>query len=306
MLRAFRAVVNACFCQSSFMRHSALAAGLRWLWVVLAALPAWSCATAEEASLGPGALSGEAGGAAGALGSAGSSGAAMNSKAGGSGSSAASAGAPGTPAGAGSTGAAVGGSSAGGASAGIGGTAGSSGGKAGSASGGGKAGASSGGSASGGAPNGGAPNGGAPNGGAPSGGGKAGAPSGGAPSGGAPSGGAPSGGAPSGGAPSGGACDAAHAVATLGTSQSYTGKANDCIRLAVQPSWSTVSLQLQPLAGTAAYPVPFSFFSCAGNGTGALTADYVNAVIKSGANPGCDYFVQFGGGATTIKVTYFD
>ena len=235
---AFHAVVNACFCQSSFMRHSALAAGLRWLWVVLAALPAWSCATAEEASLGPGALSGDAGGAsAGALGSAGSSGAAMSSKAGGSGSGAASAGAPGTPAGAGSTGAAVGGSSAGGASAGIGGTAGSSGGKAGSASGGGKAGASSGGSASGGAPNGGAPNGGAPNGGAPSGGGKA---------------GAPSGGAPSGGAPSGGACDAAHAVATLGTSQSYTGKANDCIRLAVQPSWSTVSLQLQPLAGTAA------------------------------------------------------
>jgi len=275
------------------MRHSALAAGLRWLWVVLAALPAWSCATAEEASLGPGALSGDAGGAsAGALGSAGSSGAAMSSKAGGSGSGAASAGAPGTSAGAGSTGAAVGGSSAGGASAGMGGTAGSSGGKAGSASGG----APSGGSASGGGGKAGAPSGGSASGGSASGGGKAGA----------PSGGAPSGGAPSGGAPNGGACDAAHAVATLGTSQSYTGKANDCIRLAVQPSWSTVSLQLQPLAGTAAYPVPFSFFSCAGNGTGSLTADYVNAVIKSGANPGCDYFVQFGGGATTIKVTYFD
>jgi hypothetical protein len=67
-----------------------------------------------------------------------------------------------------------------------------------------------------------------------------------------------------------------------------------------------VSIQLQPLPGTAGYPVPFSFFSCAGNGTGSLTGDYSSVVIKSGANPGCDLYVQFTGGATTLKFTYYD
>jgi len=95
-------------------------------------------------------------------------------------------------------------------------------------------------------------------------------------------------------------------VATVTTSQLYTGKANDCVRLKVDTSWSVINVQLQPQPGTQAYPVPFSFFSCGGNGTGSLTGDYQNAVIKSGANPGCDYFVQFGGGETTIKVTYYD
>jgi hypothetical protein len=37
-----------------------------------------------------------------------------------------------------------------------------------------------------------------------------------------------------------------------------------------------------------------------------LTADYAVAVLESGANPGCDYYVQFGGAATTLKVTYYD
>ena len=101
-------------------------------------------------------------------------------------------------------------------------------------------------------------------------------------------------------------CDAAHAVATLITSQLYTGKANDCVRLAVNPTWSVISLQFQPQPGTGPYPVPFSFFSCGGNGTGSLTADYMNVTLKSGANPGCDFFVQFEGGSTTIKVTYYD
>ena len=67
-----------------------------------------------------------------------------------------------------------------------------------------------------------------------------------------------------------------------------------------------VSIQLQPLPGTV-YPVPFSFSSsCAAAGTGSLTADYVNAVLKSGTNPGCDYFVQFTGNATVLKFKYFD
>lgn len=101
-------------------------------------------------------------------------------------------------------------------------------------------------------------------------------------------------------------CDAAHAVATLTTNQSYTGKASDCVRLVVEPSWSVINVQVQPLPSTQGYPVPFSFFNCGGNGTGSLTADYSNVTLKSGANPGCDFFVQFGGGETTIKVTYYD
>jgi hypothetical protein len=101
-------------------------------------------------------------------------------------------------------------------------------------------------------------------------------------------------------------CDAAHAVATITTSQSYTGKASDCVRLVVDSTWSVINVQLQPLPGTQGYPVPFSFFNCGGNGTGSLTADYANVSLKSGANPGCDFFVQFGGGGTTIKVTYYD
>ena len=36
----------------------------------------------------------------------------------------------------------------------------------------------------------------------------------------------------------------------LTTSQVYTGKANDCVRLAVNPTWSTIDLQFQPLPGT--------------------------------------------------------
>ncbi|MET0791348.1 MAG: hypothetical protein ABW061_07475, partial [Polyangiaceae bacterium] len=132
----------------------------------------------------------------------------------------------------------------------------------------------------------------------------AGASHGGASSAGASSAGASSAGA--GGAPVGGTCDATTASATLATSTTYTGKANDCIRLAVNPSWSTVQVQMQAQPGTAAYPVPFSFFTCAGNGTGSLTADFAPAILKSGANPGCDVFVQFTGGATVLKVIYYD
>jgi hypothetical protein len=95
-------------------------------------------------------------------------------------------------------------------------------------------------------------------------------------------------------------------VATLATQEVYNGKDNDCIRLSVNPSWSVINLQFQPLPGTGPYPVPFSFFSCGGNGTGSLLTDYANVTFKTGANPGCDYFVQFGGNGGTIKVTYYD
>jgi len=91
------------------------------------------------------------------------------------------------------------------------------------------------------------------------------------------------------------------------TGGTYTGKATDCVRLTVNSTWATVSIQLQPLPGTASYPVPFAFSSaCAAAGTGSLTADYVNVTLKSGANPGCDYFVQFKGGATALTFKYFD
>ena len=95
-------------------------------------------------------------------------------------------------------------------------------------------------------------------------------------------------------------------MATLTTQQIFVGKANDCVRLAVNPSWSSVSIQLQPTPSAAPYPLPFSFYNCGGNGTGALTADYANVTLKAGPNPGCDFFVQFEGGSTTIKVTYYD
>jgi hypothetical protein len=95
-------------------------------------------------------------------------------------------------------------------------------------------------------------------------------------------------------------------VATLIGGQLYTGKANDCVRLAVNPTWSVIGMKFQPEPGTGPYPVPFSFFSCGGNGTGSLTADYASTTFKAGANPGCDFFVQFEGGATTIKVTYYN
>ena len=102
-------------------------------------------------------------------------------------------------------------------------------------------------------------------------------------------------------------CDAAHSLATIATSTTYTGKANDCVRLAVNPSWATVAIQLQGQPGTAVYPVPFSFSStCAAAGTGSLPANYTSVTLKSGTNPGCDYFVQFTGGTTALKFTYYD
>ncbi|HWZ91493.1 MAG TPA: hypothetical protein VNW92_21675, partial [Polyangiaceae bacterium] len=118
--------------------------------------------------------------------------------------------------------------------------------------------------------------------------------------------GAGGGSAGTGGTTGGGTCDAAHSVATLATGTVYTGKANDCVRLSVNPTWATVAIQMQAMPGTVGYPVPFSFFSCAGNGTGSLTADYSSSVMKSGANPGCDYYVQFTGGTAIVKFTYYD
>lgn len=191
------------------------------------------------------------------------------------------------------------------------------------------AGSSSAGASNGGANSAGAPSAGASNGGSNSGGaGKGGASSGGAPSAGASSGGANNGGAGKGGSSSGGApsagagntagsgntagapptvpCNAANSKATLTHNTVYTGKANDCIRLSVNPNWAQVTVSFTPQPGTV-YPVPFAYTStCAAGGNMTLTANYADAIIKSGANPGCDYFVQFKGGTSTVKVIYYD
>ena len=248
--------------------------------LALLSLPAWACATAIDnapADSSPLASSGDSGNpSAGSSGSASAGAGSSAGKAGATGAAGSGAsGAPqsgGAPGSAGNGGAGKGGTSSGGSgSAGKGGTAGSSTGAAG------KGGSSSAGSSSAGSS-----------------------------SAGASSAGTSAGGASSGGTTGGTGCDAAHAVATITTQQVYTGKANDCVRLAVNPTWAMIALKFQPMPGTAAYPVPFSFSSCAGNGTGSLTGDYVENTFKTGTNPGCDFFVQFGGGATTIKVTYYD
>jgi len=118
-------------------------------------------------------------------------------------------------------------------------------------------------------------------------------------------GGTSSGGSSTGGVTGSATCDAAHAVAKL-SGGSYMGKANDCVQLAINPTWDVVGVKLQAFPGNAVYPLTFSFFGCDGNGTGSLSADYAEVTLKAGKNPGCDYFVQFGGGATTIMVTYYD
>jgi len=261
------------------MPSSDSASRSRLAWLLLATLPVWACATAiDNAPTESSPLQNI--GSGGEL-SAGDSGSAGKNSAAGSGASGAPGSSGGAPSSSGGGNAGRGGASSGGTgtgSAGKGGTSSSAGsaGKGGTSSAGGSA-------------------------------GKGGTSSAGGAGAGAPSAGAPSAGAPGAAGSTGSTtCDAAHSVATLISNQPYTGKANDCVRLAVNPSWSTVAVQLQPMPGTGPYPVPFSFFSCGGNGTGSLTADYVNVMLKSGPNPGCDFFVQFNGGAATIKVTYYN
>ncbi len=99
-------------------------------------------------------------------------------------------------------------------------------------------------------------------------------------------------------------CDASHAVATVSHAQTFTGKANDCVRLSVNPNYASIALDLNAQPGTQ-YPVPFTYTSCAGNGTGKLTADG-DDIFKTSSNPGCDYYVQFTGGSTTLKFVYYD
>jgi hypothetical protein len=118
--------------------------------------------------------------------------------------------------------------------------------------------------------------------------------------------GAANGGSGSAGAPTTVPCNAANAKATLTHNMLYTGTGKDCVRLTVNPDWAQVTVSFTPQPGTV-YPVPFTYTSaCAPGGNLTLTANYADAIIKSGANPGCDYFVQFKGGNTVVKVYYYD
>ncbi|HEY4106941.1 MAG TPA: hypothetical protein VGM44_23735, partial [Polyangiaceae bacterium] len=67
-----------------------------------------------------------------------------------------------------------------------------------------------------------------------------------------------------------------------------------------------VKIEFQPQPGTTGYPVPYSYSSCKGSGSGSLTADYAESVMITPTNPGCDVYVQFSGSAGAIKVTYYD
>ena len=267
------------------MSFSNSEARVRLALLALLTVPGWACATAingapsDSSPLGVSGASGSA--------EAGSSASAGSNAGDGQG------GAP-AAAGSGASGATQSAGAAGSGSAGKGGSAG-----AGSAGAAGKAGSGSAGSGSAGAPSAGAANGGSSAGGAASSGGTS---AGGASAGGA-SAGTSSGGASEGGAGSGATCDATHATVTFNHQETKTIQANDCVRLVVNPSWGATTVKLQPLPETAVYPVPFSFVSCGGNGTGTLTANFAEFVFNSS---GCDFFVQFAGGATQVKVAYFD
>ncbi len=267
------------------MRYSSLRAGSRLASLALLVLPAWACATAQsntgigdesdgvDANAGANTSAGtsaSAGAGNGAAGGALNGGAGAGSTFGGAGSGSGQGGAA-TSGAAGMTGSA----GKGGASNGAGGSPSMSGANSGGASNSGGAGKSAGGASNAGSTS-------------------------------AGGGGGSSAGASSGGATGSGTCDAAHALATIGTGNTYTGKATDCVRLSVNPTWAVVMIQMQPQPGTASYPVPFKFFGCAGNGTGSLTSDYTSATLKSGDNPGCDYYVQFSGGNGALKFTYYD
>ena len=251
---------------------------MRFAALALLTCPLWACATgvdnapAGTSPLNVGGADGEpsdGGSASGGSGSTSAGSASGGSSAGALGVAGSGAsGAPSGKAGAGSAGS----GSAGAGSAGKGGIAGSGSGGASAGSGSGGAGASAGASASGGA-----------------------------------SAGSGSAGAGAGGVPNSTGCDAGTATVTVKTSGTYTGKANDCVRLHIEPGWATINPKFIAQPGSGPYPVPFSFFSCKGDGTGSLTADYVEVpLLKNAPNPGCDLFVQFGGGATTIIVNYYD
>lgn len=121
------------------------------------------------------------------------------------------------------------------------------------------------------------------------------------------------GGGGSGGSGGGGSstCNATTAVATLNHGQSTTVASNACVRLKVEPTWSTINPQMQAQPGTASYPVPYSYASCAGTGSGSLTGNWVTSYLidgNSGMSPNinCDIYVQLQGGGSAVQFAYYD
>jgi hypothetical protein len=115
----------------------------------------------------------------------------------------------------------------------------------------------------------------------------------------------------SGGSSSGTVCDATNVDAILNTGQSTTIANNACIRLVMEPSWSSVNPAIQPMSGTSSYPVPFTYTSCKGSGSASLLGDWQTTFLVDGPNPaanfGCDIFLQLtGNGQSLVKFSYFD
>lgn len=105
-------------------------------------------------------------------------------------------------------------------------------------------------------------------------------------------------------------CNAANAAATLSTGQSTTIASNACVRLTVDPTWSSVNPLIQAQPGTGSYPVPFTATSCAGSSSGSLTGDWDQKYLIDGsetaANFGCDVFVKLGGTGSMVKFVYYN
>lgn len=113
-----------------------------------------------------------------------------------------------------------------------------------------------------------------------------------------------------GGSPPTGSCNASTAAATLSTGQSTTIASNACVRLKIDPTWSSVDPIIQAQPGTSSYPVPFTATSCKGNSSGSLTGDWNQNYLVDGpgatANYNCDVFVQLQGSGSAVKFVYYD
>ena len=102
-------------------------------------------------------------------------------------------------------------------------------------------------------------------------------------------------------------CNAETAGAKATHSMAVTVKSDDCVRLVVNPTWSSVNVTIEAQPGTSGYPIAYSNSICGGKtGTGSLSADYQKQMILEGKNPGCDIYVQFEGTGGTLKLMYYD
>lgn len=114
----------------------------------------------------------------------------------------------------------------------------------------------------------------------------------------------------SGGGPSA-PCDASNADAILSTGQSTLIPSNACVQLRVDPVWSQVNPQIEGQPGTSVYPVPFSYTSCAGNGSGVISGNWVKSYLvdeSSSSQPNfhCDVFLRLEGNGSLVNFVYYN